>query len=83
MSDKYTSDTGYFRFHGRNKAWFREPLEVRYDYLYSEKELQEFVEPIQNISRNAETTFVFFNNCHLCKAARNAGIMKEMLGNNR
>lgn len=74
-----TSETGYFRFHGRNKAWFREPVEVRYDYLYSEKELREFVKPIQDISQTAETTFVFFNNCHLGKAATNAQMMKGLL----
>jgi uncharacterized protein YecE (DUF72 family) len=75
-----TSKTGYFRFHGCNKAWFREPLEVRYDYLYSEQELKAFVDPIQDIARKAETTFVFFNNCHLGKAAKNAQTIKEMLG---
>ncbi len=74
-----TSKTGYFRFHGRNKAWFREPVEVRYDYLYSEKELREFVKPIQDIAQSAETTFVFFNNCHLGKAATNAQMMKGLL----
>jgi uncharacterized protein YecE (DUF72 family) len=78
-----TSKTGYFRFHGRNKAWFREPLEVRYDYLYSEQELKAFVEPIKNIARKAETTFVFFNNCHLGKAAKNAQMMREMISNTR
>jgi uncharacterized protein YecE (DUF72 family) len=29
-----TSDMGYFRFHGRNTAWFNAPVNVRYDYLY-------------------------------------------------
>jgi uncharacterized protein YecE (DUF72 family) len=74
-----TSETGYFRFHGRNRAWFREPVEVRYDYLYSEKELREFVKPIQDIVQRAETTFVFFNNCHLGKAVKNAQMMKVLL----
>lgn len=74
-----TSETGYFRFHGRNKAWFREPVEVRYNYLYTEKELRKFVEPIQDIGRKAETTFVFFNNCHLGKAVKNAHMMKGFL----
>lgn len=77
-----TSEIGYFRFHGRNRSWFREPVEVRYDYLYSEKELREFVSPIKNIAQRAETTFVFFNNCHLGKAVKNAQMMKELLRDN-
>jgi uncharacterized protein YecE (DUF72 family) len=74
-----TSKTGYFRFHGRNTSWFREPVDVRYDYLYSDKELKEFVQPIHDVARKAEKTFVFFNNCHLGKAAKNARVMKELL----
>lgn len=74
-----TSPTGYFRFHGRNKAWFREPVDVRYDYLYSEEELGHFITPIQHISQQAKSTFVFFNNCHAGKAVKNAMMLIEML----
>ena len=75
-----TSTTGYFRFHGRNRSWFREPVDIRYDYLYSEKELRGFVKPIMDIaSRASGDTFVFFNNCHSGKAARNALMMIELL----
>jgi uncharacterized protein YecE (DUF72 family) len=75
-----TSDTGYFRFHGRNTAWFREPVNVRYDYLYSDMELGQFVEPVKEIAARAKTTFAFFNNCHLGKAARNAKTFQQMIG---
>jgi uncharacterized protein YecE (DUF72 family) len=75
-----TSQTGYFRFHGRNRAWFREPVDVRYDYLYSEKELKTFVQPIEDAASNTDgTIFVFFNNCHAGKAAKNALMMIELL----
>lgn len=74
-----TSRTGYFRFHGRNRRWFREPVDVRYDYLYTEKELRAFVAPISDVARRAKATFVFFNNCHAGKAVRNALTMMEML----
>lgn len=75
-----TSTTGYFRFHGRNRSWFREPVDVRYDYLYSEKELRGFVEPIVEIASRADgPTFVFFNNCHSGKAATNALMLIELL----
>jgi uncharacterized protein YecE (DUF72 family) len=79
FSPHLTSDTGYFRFHGRNTSWFKEPLEVRYDYLYSEKELRDFVEPIRDIARRASTTYVFFNNCHAGKAVKNALMLIDIL----
>ncbi|OPY76795.1 MAG: hypothetical protein A4E64_01351 [Syntrophorhabdus sp. PtaU1.Bin058] len=78
-----TSDTGYFRFHGRNRAWFREPVNVRYDYLYTEKELEEFVDPIVDVAQKSTKTFVFFNNCHAGKAVKNAMMMIEMLKSSR
>jgi len=74
-----TSNIGYFRFHGRNRSWFKEPVEIKYDYLYSEKELKTFVEPVVEIGRMADITFVFFNNCHLGKAVRNGLTFKKMI----
>jgi uncharacterized protein YecE (DUF72 family) len=79
FSPHLTSDTGCFRFHGRNKSWFNQPLEVRYDYLYSESELRQFVAPVRDIARKASTTYVFFNNCHAGKAVKNALMMIEIL----
>jgi uncharacterized protein YecE (DUF72 family) len=74
-----TSDTGYFRFHGRNTAWFSAPVDIRYDYLYSNEELEQFVGPVEKIGAKAKTTFAFFNNCHMGKAAKNAKTFKEMI----
>ncbi|MBM4279143.1 MAG: DUF72 domain-containing protein, partial [Deltaproteobacteria bacterium] len=74
-----TSEIGYFRLHGRNPSWFNVPASVRYDYLYSEKELKEFVPDIQDISKKAAKTFVFFNNCHAGSAAKNAAQMAKLL----
>ena len=51
----------------------------RYDYLYSEAELREWLEKIRTMSRKARKTYVFFNNCHAGQAARNAKLMKELL----
>lgn len=73
-----TSQTGYFRFHGRNRRWFREPVDIRYDYLYTDKELRAFVAPIKDVAKKAKATFVFFNNCHAGKAVKNALMMIEM-----
>lgn len=74
-----TSEIGYFRFHGRNKNWFNTPTSVRYDYLYSEKELEEFVSDIKDISQKTQKTMVFFNNCHAGSAAKNAIQMARLL----
>ena len=52
----------------------------RYDYLYSEGELQEWVPKIQTLASKTGTTFVFFNNHPRGKAAANAFMMKSTLG---
>ncbi len=74
-----TSEIGYFRFHGRNPNWFNVPIKVRYDYLYSEAELKEFVPDIQQISQRTAKTLVFFNNCYSGSAAKNAAQMVKLL----
>ena len=60
-----TSRTVYVRMHGRNaKTWNirgRSAAE-RFDYLYSEEELSEWVEPLQKLSEEAEEAYVMFNN---------------------
>jgi uncharacterized protein YecE (DUF72 family) len=75
-----TSEIAYFRFHGRNRNWFNASREERYNYLYSTAELDEFIPALRSVSTGAKTTFVFFNNCHAGAAARNALMMKQMLG---
>jgi uncharacterized protein YecE (DUF72 family) len=51
----------------------------RYDYLYSEAELQEWVAKIREMAVKAEKTFVFFNNCHVGQAATGAKLMRRLL----
>jgi uncharacterized protein YecE (DUF72 family) len=74
-----TSGIGYFRFHGRNPNWFNVPLKVRYDYLYREEELKEFVPGIKDISKKTAKTLIFFNNCYSGSAAKNAAQMAKLL----
>jgi uncharacterized protein YecE (DUF72 family) len=76
---RMTSEIGYFRLHGRNPNWFNVPASVRYDYLYNEAELKEFVPDIQDISSKTTKTLVFFNNCHAGSAAKNAAQMAKLL----
>jgi uncharacterized protein YecE (DUF72 family) len=76
-----TSEIGYFRFHGRNPNWFNVPIKVRYDYLYSEGELKEFVPDIRGVSQKTAKTLIFFNNCYSGSAAKNAAQMAKLLLN--
>jgi uncharacterized protein YecE (DUF72 family) len=54
---------------------------LRYDYLYSDDELKEFIGPILDVSRNANKVYAMFNNCHGASAVRNARRLKELLKN--
>jgi uncharacterized protein YecE (DUF72 family) len=73
-----TSDVAYFRFHGRNPNWFGADKHERYNYLYSEEELEAFLPDIKAMVRERDT-YVFFNNCYGAKAARNALELKHLL----
>ncbi|MCG2721829.1 MAG: DUF72 domain-containing protein [Thermodesulfovibrionales bacterium] len=78
-----TSDTAYFRFHGRNKeTWLKKGVEtaLRYSYLYSDQELREFVPPLHSAGKKAKITYAMFNNCHGGFAMRNALRLKELTG---
>ena len=60
-----TSPTAYVRFHGRNaETWNRRggSAAERFDYLYPPDELREWVEPLRELSNEAEQAFAFFNN---------------------
>lgn len=69
-----TGDIAYVRFHGRNAyQWWRgEYPGARYDYYYTDAELAGWVEPVEEIQRQAQTAFVFFNNHVAGKAPKNA-----------
>lgn len=77
-----TSDIGYVRFHGRNREnWYNhnEAYE-RYNYLYSEEELLEWISRINYIEKHTKTTFVAFNNHFRAQGAKNASMLKSLLG---
>jgi uncharacterized protein YecE (DUF72 family) len=75
-----TSDIAYVRLHGRNANWFTAPREERYNYLYSDAELKAFVPSVRVLSDGGRSCYIFFNNCHAGQAARNALMMKRLLG---
>ncbi len=76
-----TSNVGYVRFHGRNAAkwWKHEQAYQRYDYLYSEDELAEWVPKVRDVESKTERTYVFFNNHYQGKSAQNARMFAKML----
>jgi uncharacterized protein YecE (DUF72 family) len=73
--------TGYVRFHGRNakKWWEHKESWERYDYLYTESELREWVEKIRDMASRTDRTFIFFNNHRNAQAVENARQMKHIL----
>jgi uncharacterized protein YecE (DUF72 family) len=74
-----TTDTGYVRLHGRNaEKWWGGGAE-RYDYSYSEDELTFWRDKIRKIANKVRRMYVYFNNCHLGQAARNAAQFQEMM----
>jgi len=76
-----TTDIAYFRFHGRNKEnWLKKGIEtsLRYAYLYSDAELNEFIPTIKNMDKRAKVTYTMFNNCHGGFAMKNAITLKEL-----
>jgi uncharacterized protein YecE (DUF72 family) len=74
-----TSNIAYIRFHGRNAQTWYDGDNCRYDYLYSDEELEEFVEPIKYLKEHTSTVQLFFNNSAKAQSTRNAKTMEEML----
>jgi len=60
-----TGDAAYVRLHGRNyKAWFDRDAgrDERYNYLYSDDELDEWVQKIQTLVGTVDFVYAFTNN---------------------
>jgi uncharacterized protein YecE (DUF72 family) len=71
-----TSPVGYVRLHGRNaKTWNVRggSASERFDYLYDEEELAEWVDPLRDLSGSAEEVYVLFNNNRWSRAPRGYG----------
>ena len=70
-----TARIGYIRLHGRNHAdWFREGSgrDARYNYLYSEKELEPWIDKIRKMRAMTKRLHVITNNHYRGQAAVNA-----------
>ena len=92
-----TSATAYVRFHGRNLATWNKrggSAAERFDYLYSDEELGEWIEPLRELAGQAEEAYAFFNNNassedpenplgRVAQAATNARQLRGLLDVNR
>ncbi len=79
---KATSGIGVVRFHGRNADAWETPTETaarRFNYLYSEEELREWVSRIKELAAKTRVLHVLFNNCYSDKAVVNARQIALML----
>ena len=86
-----TSPTAYVRFHGRNAdTWNKRggSASERFDYLYSDDELREWVGPLGELAEQAEQAYAFFNNNatspdgrggRMAQAAANAKVLQRLL----
>jgi uncharacterized protein YecE (DUF72 family) len=60
-----TAPVTYVRFHGRNAGTWNArggSAAVRFDYLYGDDELREWVPTFRRLSEDAEQAYAFFNN---------------------
>jgi uncharacterized protein YecE (DUF72 family) len=83
-AERATSGIGYVRLHGqREDTWFSDdpelPSHERYNYLYSEQELEPWAERIEHVAERAKTTFVVTNNHFEGKGVVNALQLIHML----
>lgn len=80
-TENVTAPIGYVRLHGRNyESWFADSggVDLRYDYLYSREELQEWKRRIESIAARSEATYVILNNHYQGKSVVNALQLRSM-----
>ena len=86
-----TTSTAYVRMHGRNAdTWHVRggSAAERFDYLYGEDELREWVEPLRELAGDANQVFVLFNTNarspdgrggFVAQGAANADLLRKVL----
>jgi uncharacterized protein YecE (DUF72 family) len=72
----------YMRLHGRNAAewWEHEKSEDRYNYLYSEVELQPIAEALKTARALVKKQYVYLNNHFAAQAVADAAVLRHLLG---
>jgi uncharacterized protein YecE (DUF72 family) len=81
-----TSPLAYVRFHGRNAATWNlrgGGAAQRFDHLYAEGELGEWVEPLAELARSSQAVYAFFNNNNatdgVAQAPAGAALLRTLL----
>jgi uncharacterized protein YecE (DUF72 family) len=77
-----TSPLAYVRFHGRNAATWNKRgggAAERFDHLYGEDELREWVEPLRELAGRSEEAYAFFNNNNQTNGVAQAPAGAELL----
>lgn len=76
-----TAPPGYVRFHGRNAAqwWTHQQSYERYNYLYSQEELRQWVPALRRLEDRVGTVLVAMNNHYQGKAPQNALMLQWLL----
>jgi uncharacterized protein YecE (DUF72 family) len=81
-----TTPTAYVRFHGRNAGTWNVrggSAAQRFDHLYEEDELREWVPPLRELSNQSEEAYAFFNNNNqtngVAQAPAGAQLLRKLL----
>jgi uncharacterized protein YecE (DUF72 family) len=81
-----TAPIAYVRFHGRNAATWNKRgggAAERFDHLYAEDELREWVEPLRELAGESEEAYAFFNNNNqtngVAQAPAGAQLLRKLL----
>jgi uncharacterized protein YecE (DUF72 family) len=78
-----TAPVALVRMHGRNyETWEKKGIGAaeRFDYLYGEEELEEWLPRVRQLAEGAREVHVLMNNCHNDFAVRNARQLADRLG---
>ena len=81
-----TSPISYVRFHGRNAGTWNVrggSAAQRFDHLYGEEELREWVSPLRELANASEESYAFFNNNNqtdgVAQAPAGAQLLRKLL----
>ena len=81
-----TGPTAYVRLHGRNASTWNSrggSAAERFDYMYDEDELREWVEPLRELASQSEEAYAFFNNNNqtngVAQAPAGAFLLRKLL----
>jgi uncharacterized protein YecE (DUF72 family) len=81
-----TTPLAYVRFHGRNAGTWNVrggSAAERFDHLYAEDELREWVSPLRELSQQANEAYAFFNNNNqtdgVAQAPAGAQLLRRLL----